>query len=85
MKDYNFHERMKTGGLDKKRGAMQHFDQRYRDAKANNDPEGMEHYKKLKNEAAQHVIGAMSSSEKDAKIKANDKKIKAGTKPKIGT
>lgn len=87
VRDYNFHQRMQPGGggLDKKRGALKHFDQMYRDAKANNDPEAMEHYSKLRAEAHRAVIGQMSPSEKDAKIKENDAKIQSMKKPNPGT
>lgn len=65
MKDYNFHERMKTGGLDKKRGAMRHFKQQADRAKAQGDVEAHKHYSALHAEAAQHVMGVMKKSENE--------------------
>lgn len=87
MKDYQKHQAMQPGGggLDKKRGALKHFQQMYQDAIANNDPEAKEHYGKLRNQAQQAVLGQMSGSEKDAKIKENDAKINANKKPNPGT
>lgn len=79
IKDMEYHKRMQPGGggLDKKRGALKHFDQMYRDAKANNDPDGMEHYGKLRAQATQAVIGQMSPSEKETKIQPSSVDTKA--------